>query len=163
MYAGMLFALAEAAGGALASASFDTDVLVFQAEEISITYIKPATTDITIEVSLPTEAITSLACKAQTTSKIPLELACRLLDTEDELVAMTANKYSLMRADRVEPKQIIRQEPTRSYSAANAREQKTTDTSSCPPLQRAGLKHDRVEPGYAQLTMPIDSNHQQTG
>ena len=36
MYAGMLFALAEAAGGALASASFDTDVLVFQAEEISI-------------------------------------------------------------------------------------------------------------------------------
>ena len=126
----MLFSLAKAAGGALAFASFDS-TLVPLAENMSITYIKPAVTDITTEVSLPSEDITTIAGNAQTTGKATLELRCRLIDATGEVVATTVNRFQMVRADRIEIRQVQpreaapREQPQgRKSKRARAREQR---------------------------------------
>ena len=92
----MLFSLAEASGGLLASISFDSSMLVCIAEDISIRYIKPAISDITVEVTLREADIARIEKDAVLHGKAPLEFKCHLHNTEGEIVAITKNKYVMI-------------------------------------------------------------------
>ena len=96
MYAGTLFSLAEASGGYLAASSFDSSMLVCIAEDISIRYIQPAISDITVEVTLCDTDILRITEDAELYGKSPLELICHLRNTEGEIVAITTNKYQMI-------------------------------------------------------------------
>ena len=93
----MLFLLAEASGGLLASTSFDSSMLVCIAEHISIRYIKPAISDITVEVTLPEADIARIKEDVALHGKSPLEFKCHLLNTQGEIVAITNNKYVMIK------------------------------------------------------------------
>lgn len=97
----MLFSLAEASGGFLASASFDSSMLVCIAEDISIRYIKPAISDITVEVTLREADIARIEKDAVLHGKAPLEFKCHLRNTEEEIVAITTNKYTMIQVSAV--------------------------------------------------------------
>ena len=97
----MLFSLAEASGGLLASASFDSSMLVCIAEDISIRYIKPAISDITVEVTLREADIARIEEDVVLHGKAPLEFKCHLRNTEKEIVAITTNKYTMIQVSAV--------------------------------------------------------------
>ena len=92
----MLFSLAEASGGYLAGSSFDSSILVCIAEDISIRYIKPAISDITVEVNLCKADIARIEKDAALYGKATLEVKCHLRNTEEEIVAITTNKYAMI-------------------------------------------------------------------
>jgi hypothetical protein len=97
MYAGILFSLAEASGGYLAASSFDSSMLVCIAEDISIRYIKPAISDIIVEVTLPEADIARIEEAVALHGKAPLDFKCHLLYTQGEIVAITNNKYVMIK------------------------------------------------------------------
>ena len=97
----MLFSLAEASGGFLASTSFDSSMLVCIAEDISIRYIKPAISDITVEVNLCKADIAKIEKDSALYGKAPFELKCHLRNTEGEIVAITTNKYTMIQVSAV--------------------------------------------------------------
>ena len=97
----MLFLLAEASGGRLASTTFDSSMLVCIAEHISIRYIKPAISDITVEVTLREADIARIEEDAALHGKSPLEFKCHLHNTEEEIIAITTNKYTMIQVSAV--------------------------------------------------------------
>ena len=101
MYAGILFSLAEASGGYLAASSFDSSMLVCIAEDISIRYINPAVSDITVEVNLGEADIARIEKDSALYGKAPLEFKCHLRNTEEEIVAITTNRYTMIQVSAV--------------------------------------------------------------
>ena len=122
MFAGMLFSLAEAAGGVIAECSFDPSQLACVAKDISIKYIQPAVTDIKVEVSLSEAQIDSITTEVIAHGKAQLLLKCKLYDTGGNLVAITTNEYLLTRISQIEHRQVVAlQSPSRQEVALTGR------------------------------------------
>ena len=121
----MLFSLAEAAGSALTLATFNSNSLTCVAEEVSIIYIKPAVTDITTEVSLANKDIAAIASEVQATGRAILQLKCRLIDTHGEMIAITTNRYQIVRPGQVDATRVSVQGTSSSKGSTNS-----TETSS---------------------------------
>ena len=95
MYAGALFTLAEMPGGAIFVSTFDAKKFYPIVKSMDIKYVKPATTDITVEVRLSEEDAAEIAAKAAADGKADYEWQCELKDTEGNVVAITTNRYQM--------------------------------------------------------------------
>lgn len=88
MYAGSLFALGEAIGGALFGASFDYTKYYPLAKEITIRFRRPAITDVTLIAEITAETVKKINQELDEKEKADMVLDLELKDTTDEVVAL---------------------------------------------------------------------------
>jgi acyl-coenzyme A thioesterase PaaI-like protein len=95
MYAGALFTLAELPGGALFLSSFDTSKFFPIVKALDLQFLKPATSDVTVEVSLDDIHIASLAAEAAAKGKAEFILEGELKTADGTIVAESRGVYQL--------------------------------------------------------------------
>jgi len=95
MYAGALFTLAEMPGGAIFVTTFNAKKFYPIVKSMDIHYLKPATTDITVEVRLSEEEAAKIAAKAEAEGKADYDWECELKDANGVVVATTTNRYQM--------------------------------------------------------------------
>lgn len=93
MYAGALFTLAEIPGGALFMSAFDMSKFYPIVTEMNIKFLKPAMTDITVEVSFSDAEIERISREAEEHGKSVFYLETELKNTDGEVVAVTTGTY----------------------------------------------------------------------
>ncbi|OUS06693.1 thioesterase [Gammaproteobacteria bacterium 42_54_T18] len=93
MYAGALFTLAEIPGGAIFMSAFDMTKFFPIVAEMTIKYLKPATTDIYVEVSMSEEEIERITNEATENGKSTFILEKELKDENGVVVAITTGTY----------------------------------------------------------------------
>jgi thioesterase domain-containing protein len=93
MYAGALFTLAEIPGGAVFMSAFDLSKFYPIVTEMNIKFLKPALTDITVEVSLSDAEIERITREAEQTGKSVFHLQTELKNTAGDVVATTTGTY----------------------------------------------------------------------
>ncbi len=97
MYAGALFTLAEVPGGAIFLSTFDTDTYYPIVKRMDIRYLKPATTDVSVEVSITSEEVERIQAGARADGRADYSWDCVLTDTAGVVVARSTNDYQLRR------------------------------------------------------------------
>ena len=95
MYAGALFTLAELPGGAMFLTTFDVGRFYPIIKGMDIKFVKPASTDITVEVRLDMEEAAKIQEKANEAGKADYEWECELKDANGQVVCVTSNRYQL--------------------------------------------------------------------
>ena len=95
MYAGALFTLAELPGGVIAAGSSDNTRFYPIVRNLDISFRRPATTDITVEVVLDPAEAQRIMDVANAEGKANYSWECSLLDTNGVEVAHTRNDYQL--------------------------------------------------------------------
>lgn len=95
MYAGSLFTVAEIPGGALFLSSFDTSRYVPIVKEMTMKFLKPAKTDVTIEVSLDDARIAQISADADASGKAEFILEGELKTADGTVVAASHGVYQL--------------------------------------------------------------------
>lgn len=95
MYAGALFTLAEIPGGALYLSSFDTERFYPVVKEMTIRFLKPATTDATVEITLSADAIAAIEAEAAARGKAEYVLEGEIRDAAGQVVAASRGVYQL--------------------------------------------------------------------
>ena len=95
MYAGALFTLAEVPGGAIFVSTFDAKKFFPLVKSLDIKFVKPAMSDITVEVRLSPEEAAEIAARAEADGKADYEWACELKDADGNVVAVTTNRYQM--------------------------------------------------------------------
>lgn len=95
MYAGALFTLAEIPGGALYLTSFDTTRFYPVVKEMSLRFLKPVTTDATVEIALDEKAIDSIQAEAADRGKAEFVLEGEIRDAAGQVVALSRGVYQL--------------------------------------------------------------------
>lgn len=93
MYAGALFTLAEIPGGALFMSAFDMSKYYPIVTEMKIKFLKPAMTDITVEVSLSDADIERITQEVEAQGKSVFYLETELKNTQGDIVAVTTGTY----------------------------------------------------------------------
>lgn len=97
MYAGALFTLAELPGGAIFLSTFDASQFFPLIKGMEIKFLKPAATDITVEVHLDPERAAEIQEKANEVGKANYDWDCELKDANGQVVAVSSNRYQLRR------------------------------------------------------------------
>lgn len=95
MYAGALFTLAEIPGGAIFLSTFDASRYYPIIKGMDIRFLKPARTDISVEVSITTEEVDRIQAAAAADGKADYSWTSELVDTDGVVVARTTNDYQL--------------------------------------------------------------------
>ncbi len=95
VWAGALFTLAEVPGGVLVYTTFDAAKVYPVVKEMNIKFVRPATTDVTIEISMDKAESDRLAQEAEETGKAAFTLDGELLDAHGKVVAETRGFYQL--------------------------------------------------------------------
>jgi acyl-coenzyme A thioesterase PaaI-like protein len=95
MNAGALFTLAEITGGALLVASFGVTRYLAVVVEMNIQFVKPADSDVTLEVSLDPGRIPSLQEEALRNGKVRFELVGELKSATGVVVARSRGLYQI--------------------------------------------------------------------
>lgn len=95
MYAGALFTLAELPGGAIFLTTFDAGRFYPLIKGMDIKFVKPATTDITVEVRLDPEEAAKVQEEANEVGKADYEWECELKDANGQVVCVSSNRYQL--------------------------------------------------------------------
>ncbi|MCX7634867.1 MAG: DUF4442 domain-containing protein [Syntrophales bacterium] len=98
VYAGSLFSLADFAGGVLFFACFDHRRFYPILREATIRFRRPATTDVTVEVSLPPERIAALSKTAEETGKADFILSMDLKDEAGHTCCEVEGSFQMRRA-----------------------------------------------------------------
>lgn len=95
MYAGALFTLAELPGGAIFLTTFDASRFYPLIKGMEIKFLKPAASDITVEIRMvPTEAA-RIEQTANEVGKADYGWDCELKDSKGQVVAVSSNRYQL--------------------------------------------------------------------
>ena len=97
MYAGALFTLAELPGGAIFLSTFDASQFYPLIKGMEIKFLKPATTDITVEIRLDEDEAAKIQQTADEVGKADYEWECELKDANGQVVAVSSNRYQLRR------------------------------------------------------------------
>jgi len=97
MYAGALFTLAELPGGAIFLSTFDASQFYPLIKGMEIKFLKPAATDITVEVRLSLEDAAKIQQKANELGRADYDWDCELKDANGQVVAVSSNRYQLRR------------------------------------------------------------------
>lgn len=100
MYAGALFTVAEIPGGALFLSSFDTRRYFPIVTALDMKFLKPATSDVTIEIALDEERIAAIAAEADARGKAVFTLDGVLTTADGTVVATSHGVYQLRSVDR---------------------------------------------------------------
>jgi acyl-coenzyme A thioesterase PaaI-like protein len=95
MYAGALFTLAELPGGAVFLSTFDASRYYPIVKGMDIRFLKPARTDVSVEVRISTEQVTEIEAAAAAAGKADYSWDCELVDTDGVVVARSTNDYQL--------------------------------------------------------------------
>lgn len=95
MYAGAIFTLAEIPGGALYLTSFDTTRFFPVVKEMTIRFLKPVTTDATVEITLDEAAIARIEAEAADRGKADYILDGEIKDSAGQVVAASHGIYQL--------------------------------------------------------------------
>jgi len=93
MYAGSLFALAELPGGVVMLSALDAQKYYPVIGEMSIRYLKPALTDITVEAALTNDQITQMQADLDEKGKCKYVLELELEDESGDVIAVTTGTY----------------------------------------------------------------------
>lgn len=94
LYAGAQFLLAEIPGGVLTITEFGSDYYPVL-KELTMTYLKPAKSDISVEFSLPAEQIAALREQAKNEGKAEFTMTGELKDKRGEIVARSLAHYQI--------------------------------------------------------------------
>ncbi|HON38589.1 MAG: PaaI family thioesterase [Desulfomonilia bacterium] len=97
MYGGSLFILAEFSGGVIYYVSFDTTKFYPIVKEVSIRYRRPATTDVTLEVSLEPGEVEMIQQAAQKEGKKDWTMDLELKDAHGEVCSIVHGTWQLRR------------------------------------------------------------------
>lgn len=95
MYAGALFTLAELPGGAIFLSTFDVARYYPIVKGMEIRFLKPSTTDITVEVSIDAAEVARIQAAAAEAGKADYSWTCELTDGHGVVVARSTNDYQL--------------------------------------------------------------------
>jgi acyl-coenzyme A thioesterase PaaI-like protein len=95
VYAGAIFTLAEIPGGALFYTSFDETKFYPVVKEMTIQFLKPANTDLSIEISLSEEEIGRIAVEAKEKGKSEFILTGEIKDIDGQVVALSRGVYQI--------------------------------------------------------------------
>lgn len=95
MYAGALFTLAELPGGAIFLTTFDASRYFPIIKGMDIKFVKPAATDITVEVRLDADEAAGIQATADRDGKADYGWECELKDETGQVVAVSSNRYQL--------------------------------------------------------------------
>lgn len=93
MYAGALFTVAEIPGGALFMSAFDLSKCYPILVDMSVKFLKPATTDVFVDAHLGEEEIARVISELETQGKSNYVLDLELKDTNGVVVATTHATY----------------------------------------------------------------------
>ena len=96
MYAGVQFTLAEVMGGALMMATFDVTEYIPIVGKFEITFVKPATTTLTAELSLTEEQIVEVNKQIEANNRAQFETSTELVDQHGDVCAVGKAKYYLV-------------------------------------------------------------------
>lgn len=97
MYGGSLFILAEFSGGVIYYVSFDSTKFFPIVKEVSIRYRRPATTDVTLEVSLDPDDVEAIRKAAQSEGKKDWTMDLELKDACGEVCSIVHGTWQLRR------------------------------------------------------------------
>lgn len=97
MYGGSLFILAEFSGGVIYYVSFDTTKFYPIVKEVSIRYRRPATIDVTLEVSLEPGEVEMIQQAAQKEGKKDWTMDLELKDAHGEVCSIVHGTWQLRR------------------------------------------------------------------
>ena len=95
MYAGAMFTLAEIPGGAVFLTSFDISKYYPLVKEMNIRFLKPATSDLTIELSLSEDKVSRIIADADENGKADFTLEGELKDESGRVVAVSSGVYQI--------------------------------------------------------------------
>ncbi len=95
IYAGALFTLAEIPGGALCLTMFDLSKYYPIVKEMTIRFIRPALTDVTIESSISKAEWDRIEAEAQRNGKAEFVLEGKIIDRSGEVVATSKGVYQV--------------------------------------------------------------------
>ncbi|MES2491169.1 MAG: YiiD C-terminal domain-containing protein [Pseudomonadota bacterium] len=95
MYAGALYTLAEIPGGALFLSSFDVARYFPIVREQTIKFLKPVTTDVTIEITISDARIAELQAEADAKGKAEFVLEGEIKTADGTTVATSSGIYQL--------------------------------------------------------------------
>ena len=95
LYAGALFTLGEVPGGALYLTSFDVTKYYPIVKEMTIQYVRPAKTAVTIEITMEAEEVDRIQAEADADGKSEFILEGEIKDENSEVVAKTRAVYQL--------------------------------------------------------------------
>ncbi len=95
MYAGALFTLAEMPGGAVFLTTFDASVFYPVVKEMNIRYLKPARSDVTIEIAIAADEAERIEKEAREKGKAEFILEGELIDRDGQVVARSHGVYQI--------------------------------------------------------------------
>ena len=98
MYAGALFTVAEIPGGALFLSSFDTSKYFPIVKALNMNFLKPAKSDVTVEISMTTEQIAAIQAEADSKGKAEFVLKGELKDSAGVVVAESHGVYQIRKS-----------------------------------------------------------------
>ncbi len=88
MYAGSLFCIGEIVGGVIIPASMDRQDCYPLAKSVTIDFLKPATSDVTLELSMSKEEVNRLEKELEELGKSDYKLSIELKDNNEEIVSL---------------------------------------------------------------------------
>ena len=100
MYAGALFTVAEIPGGALFLSSFDVRRYFPIVTALDLKFLKPATSDVTIEMTLAEDRIDAISAEADAKGKATFTLDGEIKSADGTLVATSHGVYQLRSTER---------------------------------------------------------------
>jgi thioesterase domain-containing protein len=98
VYAGSLFSLADFAGGVLFYSTFDLRKYYPLLKEVTITFKRPATTDITVEASMTPEQAEGIKKIADETGKADWALDIELKDEQGNVCCIAHANFQMRRS-----------------------------------------------------------------
>jgi acyl-coenzyme A thioesterase PaaI-like protein len=98
MYAGALFTVAEIPGGALFLSSFDATRYFPIVRALNLEFLKPAKTDVTVEIALSDEDIAAIQAEADAKGKAEFVLEGELKDAAGVVVAKSRGVYQIRKS-----------------------------------------------------------------
>jgi thioesterase domain-containing protein len=98
VYAGSLFSLADFAGGVLFYSAFDLKKYYPLLKEVTITFKRPATTDITVETSMTPEQAEGIKKIADETGKADWALDLELKDEQGNICCVVHCIFQMRRS-----------------------------------------------------------------
>jgi acyl-coenzyme A thioesterase PaaI-like protein len=95
MYAGALFTVAEIPGGVLCLSTFDSSLYYPLVKTMTIRFVRPARTDVTIECSLSLAKTHRIQAAAEKHGKADFILIGHITDESGDVVAVSRGLYQL--------------------------------------------------------------------
>ncbi len=96
-YAGCLFSVAEVLGGVYASTSLALEGAVPLVKQVTIDFLRPATTTVTARSTLSEETIARVLAETEQRGKSDFLLETEVTDEQGTVVARTTGTYQLRR------------------------------------------------------------------